>query len=74
MISDAPAKAKLLNDYFSSEEGLSSVPHIKSLSIPAMEPISINPEGVKNLLNNLKANKVSVPNQISIPILKNIFK
>jgi len=64
MISDAPAKAKLINDYFSSvfvKEDLSSVPHLESLSIPVMEPISINSEGVKNLLHNLEANKASGP-------------
>jgi len=56
LISDATSKAKLLNDYFSSvfvKEDLSSVQHIESLSIPVMEPISINPEGIKNLLDNL---------------------
>jgi len=48
--SNAPSKAKLLNDYFSSvfvKEDLSSVPHIESLSIPVMETININPEGIK---------------------------
>jgi len=28
-----------------------------------MEPISINPEGIKNLLDNLEANKASGPDQ-----------
>jgi len=64
MISDTSAKAKLLDDYFSSvfvNEDLSSVPCIESLSIPVMEPISINSEGVKNLLDNLEGKKASGP-------------
>jgi len=46
------------------KEDSSYIPHIQSLSIPVMEPISINPEGVKNLLNNPEANKASGPDQI----------
>ena len=52
------------------KEDLSTVPHIESLSIPVMEPISINPEGVKNLLDNLEANKASGPDQIPSRFLK----
>ena len=49
---------------------LSSVPHIENLPIPLMEPISINPEGVKNLLENLEVNKAPGPDQIPPRFLK----
>ena len=66
-------RASLLNDYFSSafvKEDLSSVPHIENLPIPLMEPIRINPEGVKNLLENLEVNKAPGPDQIPPRFLK----
>jgi len=53
---------------------LNSVPRIESLSIPQMKPISINPEGVKNLLNNLEANVASGPDQIPSRFLKKFCK
>ena len=73
LISDTATRASLLNDYFSSvfvKEDLSSVPHIENLPIPLMEPISINPEGVKNLLENLEVNKAPGPDQIPPRFLK----
>ena len=61
MITDSSVRAHLLNDYFSSifvKENLDFMPN-NHLTIPEMEPIHIQQDGVKWLLENLEISKAT---------------
>ena len=73
MITDSSARAHLLNDYFSSifvKENLDFMPNIPNLTIPEMEPIHIQQDGVKRLLENLEISKATGPDGIPSRFLK----
>jgi hypothetical protein len=73
IVSTAQEKAEALNTQFCSvftKEDLSTVPDLGNSTVPDMPDLKITTEGVEKLLQNLKINKSSGPDNVPARILK----
>ena len=74
--SDAPDKAKILNNKFRSvftQEPIGSMPDKESSSLLYLPQIAISTLSVKKHLDNLKPHKASGPDSISPMVLKELI-
>ena len=72
-ISSAKEKAETLNNQFCSiftEEDLSNIPDTGRNSVPDLPSLNVTTPGVEKLLQNLKVNKASGPDNIPARVLK----
>ena len=69
---DSLDKAKVLNDYFTPvfTPVLSAPPPMDGPFLPDINPIQIDPDGIVELLKNLKTHKATGPNKIPAYLLK----
>ena len=68
-------KANILNQQFASvftEEDMDNLPDLGISPTPEMNKISINTEGVQNLLQHLKPSKATGPDDIPAKFLKEV--
>ncbi len=75
LISDSTGKANTLNKQYSSvfsAADKTSTPIIPPTNYKPIPNITIEPEGVKKMLNSLKANKAAGPDRISPRLLKEL--
>ena len=75
LISDAPGKAEILNQQYTSvftKEDTSNIPSKPSSNIPTCPPIKVTQKGVEKLLKDLKPDKAAGPDQISPRLLKEL--
>ena len=75
LYSDSKTKAELLNSQFKSVFTREDTEHIDKLfapNYPTIDPLVINPKGVKKLLSQLNPSKASGPDQIPCRILKGL--
>ena len=71
--SDSCSKANILNDHFSSvftEDDQSPLPDISNEPVPNISQISVEVDGVRNLLVNLDAYKVAGPDNMPTRLFK----
>ena len=69
---DTTTKANILNQQFASvftEEDMDNLPDLGISPTPEMNKITINTEGVQNLLQHLKPNKATGPDDIPAKFL-----
>jgi hypothetical protein len=72
---DATTKANILNQQFASvftEEDMDNLPDLGISPTPEMNKITINTEGAQNLLQHLKSNKATGPDDIPAKFLKEV--
>ena len=72
---DATTKANILNQQFASvftEEDMDNLPDLGISPTPEMNKITINTEGVQNLLQHLQPNKATGPDDIPAKFLKEV--
>ena len=72
--SDSAGKAKILKARFQSAftvEDVINIPSKGTSKTPSMADITINVNGIRKLLQNLKTNKATVPDSIPAALLKN---
>ena len=70
---DSEAKANTLNNYFVSvftNEDQSPLPHFSNVPAPNISELTINIDGVFNLLSKTEPSKVAGPNEIPPRLLK----
>ena len=71
---DSVSKANVLNEYFSSvftNEDTTNIPTLEEDPLPEISPIHICPEGVAQLLHNLKPQKAG-PDRLPSRFLKEV--
>ena len=71
--SDSCSKANILNNYFSyvfTKDEQSPHPDINSTPVPSIPPITVEVDGVYNLLVNLEPHKATGPDNIPTKLLK----
>ena len=69
------SKANVLNEYFSSvftNEDTTNIPTLEEDPLPEISPIYICPEGVAQLLHNLKPQKAAGPDRLPSRFLKEV--
>jgi hypothetical protein len=72
---DTTTKANILNQQFVSvftEEDMDNIPDLGISPTPEMNKIIINTEGAQNLLQHLKSNKATGPDDIPAKFLKEV--
>jgi hypothetical protein len=72
---DTTTKANILNQQFASictEEDMDNLPELGISSTPEMNKITINTDGAQNLLQHLKPNKATGPDDIPAKFLKEV--
>ena len=74
VLTDSTSKAEVLSNrrfqQIFTKEDLSSIPSIGCSVIPAMESVTLNREGIINLLKNLDSKKANGPDKLPSTLLK----
>ena len=72
-ITDSKSKANALNNYFKSvftTDYTATQPPAETSPFPSIDNVTVTTPGIVKLINNLKPNKASGPDQVSVRLLK----